>query len=107
MTRTVIAVIGDHSESLDEHGEASHSGASLVPLMTGAIRELGLETYSESMYPLHHFGWSDVRAMRLGRLRANPHSRRPSCPTIVPVVDRPPRPPRAETREIVELKLLK
>lgn len=121
MNRTVIAVIGDHGESLDEHGEASHgffiyesttrvpfvirapfdhlggrrvadpvravdlvpsvldllgvatpkgiSGASLVPLMTGAIRELGLETYSESMYPLHHFGWSDVRTMRLGRFK--------------------------------------
>ena len=121
MERTVIAVIGDHGESLDEHGEASHgffiyestsrvpfiirapfaglagrrvadpvravdltpsvldllhvatptnlSGASLVPLMTGAVRELGLETYSESMYPLHHFGWSDVRAMRLGRFK--------------------------------------
>ena len=119
--RTVIAVIGDHGESLDEHGEASHgffiyesttrvpfvirvpfaglagrrvadpvravdlapsvldllgvaapahiAGASLVPLMTGAVRELGLETYSESMYPLHHFGWSDVRAMRLGRFK--------------------------------------
>ncbi len=121
MERTVIAVIGDHGESLDEHGEASHgffvyesttrvpfvirapfdrlagrrvtdpvravdlvpsvldlldvatpkgiSGASLVPLMTGAVRELGLETYSESMYPLHHFGWSDVRAMRVGRFK--------------------------------------
>lgn len=121
LQKTVIAVIGDHGESLDEHGEASHgffiyestsrvpfvirapfdrlagrrvadpvravdlmpsvldllgvatpngiSGASLVPLMTGAARELGLESYSESMYPLHHFGWSDVRAMRLGRFK--------------------------------------
>jgi arylsulfatase A-like enzyme/Tfp pilus assembly protein PilF len=121
MNRTVIAVIGDHGESLDEHGEASHgffiyesttrvpflirapfdgargrrvadpvravdlvpsvldlvgvatpkaiSGASLVPLMTGTVRELGLETYSESMYPLHHFGWSEVRTMRLGRFK--------------------------------------
>ena len=121
LDKTVIAVIGDHGESLDEHGEASHgffvyesttrvpflirapfdrlagrriadpvravdltpsvldllgvavpkglSGASLAPLMTGAVREMGLETYSESMYPLHHFGWSDVRAMRLGRFK--------------------------------------
>ena len=37
--------------------------------MTGAVREMGLETYSESMYPLHHFGWSDVRSMRLGRFK--------------------------------------
>ena len=121
LDKTVIAVIGDHGESLDEHGEASHgffvyesttrvpfvirapfervagrrvadpvravdltpsvldllgvavpkglSGASLVPLMTGAAREMGLETYAESMYPLHHFGWSDVRSMRLGRFK--------------------------------------
>ena len=121
MDRTVIAVIGDHGESLDEHGEASHgffiyesttrvpfvirapydrvagrrvadpvravdllptvldlvgvatpngiSGMSLVPLMTGARRELDLESYAESMYPLHHFGWSDVRAMRSGRFK--------------------------------------
>jgi arylsulfatase A-like enzyme/Tfp pilus assembly protein PilF len=121
LKKTVIAVVGDHGESLDEHGEASHgffvyesttrvpfairapfdalagrqvadpvrtvdllpsvldllgvptpngiSGASLVPLMTGAVRELGLETYAESMYPLHHFGWSDVRTMRRGRFK--------------------------------------
>ena len=121
LNRTIIAVIGDHGESLDEHGEASHGffiyesttrvpfvirapfdriagrrvadpvravdltpsvldllgvaapkgipGASLVPLMTGAVRELGLESYSESMYPLHHFGWSEVRSMRLGRFK--------------------------------------
>jgi choline-sulfatase len=121
LDRTVIAVIGDHGESLDEHGEASHgffiyestthvpfvirapfdrmagrrvadpvsavdlmpsvldllgvavpagiSGASLTSLMTGAASELGHETYAESMYPLHHFGWSDVRSMRLGRYK--------------------------------------
>jgi arylsulfatase A-like enzyme/Tfp pilus assembly protein PilF len=121
LDRTVIAVIGDHGESLDEHGEASHGffiyesttrvpfvirapfdglagrrvadpvravdllpsvldllgvavpagipGASLAPLMAGTAREMGLETYSESMYPLHHFGWSDVRTMRVGRFK--------------------------------------
>jgi len=40
------------------------SGKSLVPLMTGAAAELGLEGYAEAMYPLHHFGWSDLRALR-------------------------------------------
>jgi choline-sulfatase len=121
LDRTVVAVIGDHGESLDEHGEASHgffvyesttrvpfiirapferlkgrrvadpvravdlapsvldllgvaspagiAGATLAPLMAGSTRELGLETYSESMYPLHHFGWSDVRTMRVGRFK--------------------------------------
>jgi choline-sulfatase len=45
------------------------SGVSLVPLMTGARRELGLEAYSETMYPLHHYGWSDLRALRSGRYK--------------------------------------
>jgi choline-sulfatase len=45
------------------------SGVSLVTLMTGATRELGLDTYSEAMYPLHHYGWSDLRALRSGRYK--------------------------------------
>ena len=119
--RTVIAVIGDHGESLGDHGEATHaffiynstihvpfvvrtpfgltegrrvadpvrevdlmptvldllgvpspktiSGVSLVPLMTGAKRELGLDAYSESLYPLHHYGWSDLHSLRAGRYK--------------------------------------
>lgn len=119
--RTIIVVLGDHGESLGEHGESSHgffvynsvthvpfvirapfsqtahrrvadpvrsvdvmptvldllgtppltgiSGASLVPLMTGAKRELGLDAYSEAMYPLHHYGWSDLHALRSGRYK--------------------------------------
>ncbi len=45
------------------------SGVSLVPLMTGARPELGLDAYSEAMYPLHHYGWSDLRALRSGRYK--------------------------------------
>lgn len=122
LDRTVVAVMGDHGESLGDHGEDAHgffiyesaarvpfivrtpfdgtrgrrvadpvrivdlmptalelldlpvppglSGASLVPLMTGATLELGLEGYAEAMYPLHHYGWSELRAIRSGRFKA-------------------------------------
>jgi arylsulfatase A-like enzyme/Tfp pilus assembly protein PilF len=46
------------------------SGTSLVPLMTGERATLDLEAYAEAMYPLHHFGWSDLRALRAGRYKA-------------------------------------
>ncbi len=44
-------------------------GVSLAPLMTGARRELGLDAYSEAVYPKFHFGWSDLRALRSGRFK--------------------------------------
>jgi arylsulfatase A-like enzyme/Tfp pilus assembly protein PilF len=43
-------------------------GVSLSALMSGT-RELGLDAYSEAMYPLHHYGWSDLRALRSGRYK--------------------------------------
>ena len=119
--RTVVMVMGDHGESLGDHGESGHgffvydstthvpfvirapfsltkrrqvpdpvrsvdvmptaldllgiapptgiSGVSLAPLMAGSTRELGLDAYSEAMYPLHHYGWSDLRALRSGRYK--------------------------------------
>jgi choline-sulfatase len=119
--RTVVIVMGDHGESLGEHGEATHGffvyqstmhvpllirapydvmagrrvadtvrsidilptalellgvrsderfeGSSLVPLMTGAKKELGLAAYSEAVYPRFHFGWSDLRALTSGRYK--------------------------------------
>ena len=122
LDRTIVVIMGDHGESLGDHGEATHGffvyesvthipliirapfsatlggrrvadvvrsvdvmptvlemlgvpppkdieGKSVAPLMTGAARELNLDTYTEAMYPLHHFGWSDLRAMRAGRFK--------------------------------------
>ena len=122
MEKTVIAVIGDHGESLGQHGEETHGffvyesttrvpfiirapfenvrhrrvadpvrsvdlmptvldlmgipaprgirGVSLTPLMTGARSTMDLEGYAEALYPLHHFGWSELRAWRVGRYKA-------------------------------------
>ena len=43
---------------------SSVAGASLAARMTGATGEAELETYSETMYPRYHFGWSELRAVR-------------------------------------------
>lgn len=121
--RTAVVVIGDHGESLNDHGEQGHGffiyesvvhvpmivrapfsamqhrrvtdsvrsidvmptaldllgipkpagvtidGQSMASLMTGARAEMGLEAYAEAVYPLHHFGWSDLRALRQGRYK--------------------------------------
>jgi choline-sulfatase len=113
--------VGDHGESLGEHGEATHGlfvyqsvmhvpliirapfgnmrgrrvsdpvrivdvaptvldltgqtgdpatdGKTLVPLMSGAVKELGLEAYSESRYGFERFGWSPLKALRQGRFK--------------------------------------
>lgn len=121
LDRTVVAVIGDHGEGLNQHDEGTHgffvyestmrvpfiirapfetmrgrriadpvrsvdlmptaldllgivapkglAGVSLAPLMTGARTTLDLEGYAEALYPLHHFGWSELRAWRAGQYK--------------------------------------
>lgn len=50
-------------------GEAAAPGRSLVPVMTGAAADLAAEGYAEAMYPLHHYGWSALRAVRIGQFK--------------------------------------
>ncbi len=121
LEKTVVMVLGDHGESLGEHGENQHGffiyeaaarvpfivrapfevgrgrrvqdpvrvvdlmptalellgapaptgvpGRSLTPLIAGAVPTLDLEGYAEAMYPLHHYGWSELRALRAGRYK--------------------------------------
>lgn len=44
-------------------------GVSLVPLMSGATREIPLDGYGEAMYPLHHYGWSELTTLRSDRYK--------------------------------------
>ena len=48
---------------------AGIEGRSVVPLMTGSVRELGLAAYAEAVYPRYHFGWSDLRSLTSGRFK--------------------------------------
>jgi choline-sulfatase len=56
-------------ELLGVTSPSAMDGRSLVPLMAGTTKEMGLESYSEALYPLHHFGWSDLRSLREGRFK--------------------------------------
>jgi arylsulfatase A-like enzyme/Tfp pilus assembly protein PilF len=44
-------------------------GQSVLPLMTGTVRELGLAAYAEAVYPRYHYGWSDLRSLTSGRYK--------------------------------------
>lgn len=119
LDRTVVVVAGDHGESLNEHGEATHGfflydattrvpliiraprvkpgridtlvrtvdvvptvlnllelagwddidGSTLLPAMSGAVSDLGLDAYSEAFYPRFHFGWSELLALHSGSMK--------------------------------------
>ncbi len=59
---TVLDLLGIQ---LDDHVD----GRSLVPMMTGAVREMGLSAYAEAVYPRYHFGWGDLRSLTDGRFK--------------------------------------
>src|SRR4029077_20115337 len=61
---TVLELLG-----VPKPAGAVMDGASMTALMTGGRPDLGLEAYAEAVYPLHHFGWSDLRALRQGRYK--------------------------------------
>lgn len=45
------------------------AGVSLAPLLAGEGGEIPLDGYGEAMYPLHHYGWSELTAMRSDRYK--------------------------------------
>lgn len=49
----------------------SLAGVSLAPLMAGAreIPNVSMDGYGEAMYPLHHYGWSELTATRTDRYK--------------------------------------
>ncbi len=44
----------------------SVQGQSLLDLCSGRRKDLDLVAYSESLYPRHHYGWSDLKSLRNG-----------------------------------------
>ncbi len=48
---------------------AMPSGRTLAPVMTGDRAAIDADGYAEAMYPLHHYGWSALKAIRSGRFK--------------------------------------
>lgn len=48
---------------------ADIQGRSLVPLLSGRRRGDGPPVYSETYYPLYHYGWSDLKSVQDGRFK--------------------------------------
>ena len=59
VTPTVLDLLGQESA-------AGADGRTLVPLMTGAVKTLGLDAYGESRYGFDRFGWSPIASLRQG-----------------------------------------
>jgi len=71
-------------------------GTSLVPMMTGAVKEFALTAYAEAVYPRYHYGWSDLRSVTSGRFKYIEAPR----PELYDVVDDP-----NETHNLYESQL--
>lgn len=56
-------------ELLGLPGESGLDGRSLAPYMAGGGRLEDLDAYSESLYARHHYGWSELKALRAGRFK--------------------------------------
>ena len=65
----IVDVMPTVLDLLGQAAAPATDGQTLVPLMSGAARELGLEAYSESRYGFDRFGWSPVSALREGRFK--------------------------------------
>lgn len=72
--RRVKQVVRSHDiaptvlELLGLPADQAMDGRSLAPFMAGA-RADDLDAYSESLYARHHYGWSELKALRAGRFK--------------------------------------
>ncbi len=62
LTPTLLDLMG----IAEEAPVAAVPGRSLAGLMTGAPAGAVVDGYAEAMYPLHHYGWSALKAVRSG-----------------------------------------
>jgi tetratricopeptide (TPR) repeat protein len=54
---------------LEFPGADDIDGSTLLPLMSGAMSDLGLDAYSEAFYPRFHFGWSELLSLHSGNTK--------------------------------------
>jgi tetratricopeptide (TPR) repeat protein len=50
-------------------GVDAADGQTVVSMMTGSVRELGLAAYAEAVYPRYHYGWGELRSLTSGRFK--------------------------------------
>jgi arylsulfatase A-like enzyme/predicted Zn-dependent protease len=63
----IVDVLPTALELVGAPAPANLQGRSLLPAIRG--ERLDLLTYSESWYPRHHYGWSELRAVQDGRYK--------------------------------------